>query len=438
MTSYRFLVTAIDAAGHVNTVLRFSEGLKAAGHEVYFAHREKHRHLAVEGGFSFIPFDETLWKVNLDELMLRLFDLSVAKFRKDPVERLLEKYPNEEEADKLLSIYYDVVNQALDKIISDEIVKFDAIIVDFVSPSPPLYKSPIPWFPICSLNPLVLYPSGPPPFSGYSVNSDQSNWDEFRKIHRQAHSNLIETVNKDLDVAGLKQARFNPAKFVDSPQTIGFYHYPAALDYTECEPIEPGWCRIDSLIRQPDDDTDFVIPERLKDKPGKTIYFSLGSLASADLAMLQRFISILAKSPHKFIISKGARGDQLELTDNMWGENFVDQLKVMQVVDLVITHGGNNTFMETLYYGKPMIVFPYFNDQFDNAQRVVDKKIGFRVNPYDFNEYYFLDCIEKIFADEQIKNRVEAISQSMRNSNSLSEAVKMIEKQIGLKKASVH
>ncbi|NP_001310080.1 uncharacterized UDP-glucosyltransferase YdhE-like [Tetranychus urticae] len=437
MPSYRFLVTAIDAAGHINSILGFSEGLKAAGHEVCFVHREKYRHMAVKRGFSFIPFDESIWKVKLEEITLTWLDVLADKFRKDPVKRFLTKSPNEDEGFKNLSVYYDVINQALDRIISDESVKFDAMIIDFVSPSPPLYNNPILWFPLCSLNPLVLYPLGPPPFSGYSVNSDKSNWDEFRKIYRQGHATLIENVNKDLDAAGLKEARFNPAKYVDNPQTIGFYHYPAALDYTECGPIEPNWHRVESFIRQPDSDTDFVVPENLRDKPGKLIYFSLGSLGSADTVMMQKFINILAKSPHKFIISKGARGDQLKLADNMWGENFVNQLKVIQSVDLVITHGGNNTFMETLYYGKPMIVFPYFYDQFDNAQRVVDKKIGFRVNPYDLDEDYFLDCIEKVFADKEIKNRVEAISQSMRNSNSLAEAIKMIEKQIELKKASV-
>ncbi|XP_053213424.1 NDP-glycosyltransferase YjiC-like [Panonychus citri] len=428
MPSYRIMISAIDAFGHINALLGFSEGLKAAGHEIFFAHRNKHKHLADKRGFEFIPLDESLPGINMDEAIFQWIDMNGDKFRQPPLERYQGMDFESQEAVSAQAEFFFILDKALDKVVTEN--SFDLIVVDIPGPMPFLYKHSIPWIPLASLNPLILYPKGPPPFSGYSVNSDPSNWSEFKEVYQSAHQILTETHNKHLEKVGLGHIKFDPSIFVDNPAHFGFYHYPGELDYDECPPRRDNWIRVDAWIRQADFDDDFQLPEQLKEKPGKLVYFSLGSLGSADLVIMKKLIAILAKSPNKFIVSKGPRGDQLELADNMWGQNYVNQIKVVQSVDLVITHGGNNTFLETLYYGKPMIVIPYFYDQLDNAQRVVDKNIGFRVNTYDLDEDYFLDCIEKALTDQTINQKVKSISQNMRQSTSLSEAVKKIEKLI--------
>jgi UDP:flavonoid glycosyltransferase YjiC (YdhE family) len=50
--------------------------------------------------------------------------------------------------------------------------------------------------------------------------------------------------------------------------------------------------------------------------------------------------------------------DTYELPTNMWGAQQVPQTTVLPHVDLVITHGGNNTTTESFHFGKPMVLLP--------------------------------------------------------------------------------
>ena len=66
----------------------------------------------------------------------------------------------------------------------------------------------------------------------------------------------------------------------------------------------------------------------------------------------------------------GPQHAELDLPTTMSGAEFLPQTTVIPQVDLVITHGGNNTTTEALHFGKPMMLLPLFWDQYDNAQRV--------------------------------------------------------------------
>ena len=175
---------------------------------------------------------------------------------------------------------------------------------------------------------------------------------------------------------------------------------------------------------------EFALPDALKERDPryqKLIYLSLGSMGSIDVRLMKRLVNILSKSCHRFIVSKGLMADKYELAENMWGEISVPQTRVLPLVDLVITHGGNNTVTETFSFGKPMIVMPLFADQFDNAQRLQEKNFGIRLDPYETSEEELLNAIETLLNDQQIAERLSAASHRIANSDGMTAASNLIE-----------
>src|SRR5207247_8305093 len=136
---------------------------------------------------------------------------------------------------------------------------------------------------------------------------------------------------------------------------------------------------------------------------------SLGSLGSADVSLMRRLVAILADTPHRFIVSKGPQHAEYELAANMWGAEFLPQIKIVPLVDLVITHGGNNTTTEAFHFGKPMIVLPLFWDQYDNAQRVDETGLGRRLAPYAFADDELRRAMGQLPARVDIRTRLAGV-----------------------------
>jgi len=305
-------------------------------------------------------------------------------------------------------------------------VKPDVIIVDTMMHSPALLDSGIPWVLSHSMTPAAISKENvPPAFSGYPVDGDRSLWQKFEKKREAIFKETLEDFKTWVIENGGPELEYNyPLQLKDSPYA-NIYMYPMELDYTGFRPNPPNWYGFDAFVRSTNDK--FEIPEKLNKLPGKLIYFSMGTIGSSDVKLMKRLVGILAKSPNRFIVSKGPLADKFDLTDNMWGAAKVPQTKVIPFVDLVITHGGNNTVTESFYFGKRVLVLPLFGDQWDNGQRIYETGHGLQFRPYQVTENELLAAIESTLKDELLERRMISISKRIQSSNSQSRAADVIE-----------
>jgi MGT family glycosyltransferase len=291
--------------------------------------------------------------------------------------------------DRLREIFDEVCP---DVIVEDNVVGFSAVVT-----------ADCPWVRIVSCNPLELPdPELPPVFSGYPTD-DGSGWEEFRAEYRRTHGDLHAGFDEFMRERGCPP--LPELEFIHRSPHLNLFLYPEEADYERSRPLGPMWERLGSCVRK-EGSGDFHAPGG----DGKLVYLSLGSLGSADVELMQRLVDLLAAGGYRAIVSKGPQHDQIELRDGQEGAELVPQPAVLPMVDVVITHGGNNTVTECLHFGKPMVALPLFWDQHDNAQRVDELGLGVRLPTFEFEDAELGGAIEKLVADEALADRLKALS----------------------------
>ncbi|HEX2707398.1 MAG TPA: nucleotide disphospho-sugar-binding domain-containing protein [Solirubrobacterales bacterium] len=299
----------------------------------------------------------------------------------------------------------------------------DAIVEDNVVSFPALFASGRPWVRIASCNPAEIKdPDVPPVFSGLPLG-DRGGWDQYWAAYREAHSVL----HADFDC--FCQEHGAPPlprdDFIHESPWLNLYLYPQEIDYPRARPVGPHWHNLQASVRATD--AAWELPELLAGGEGPLLYLSLGSLGSADVELMRSLIASLSGERYRVIVSKGPQADELDLAPNMVGAEFLPQTSILPQVDLVITHGGNNTVTESLYFGKPMVVLPLFWDQYDNAQRLQETGLGTRLDTYGHSPEELTGAIDRLLGGRELAQRLAAMSQTLQAARGTERAADLIE-----------
>ncbi|WP_433528945.1 glycosyltransferase [Micromonospora sp. CA-263727] len=411
-----------SAYGPTNNCIGIGDVLRRRGHRVVFAAEASWR-----GKLTALGFEEDL--VDLAPPPENAEEQDAGQFWKDFIRDTAPEFrkPTIEQIETWVKpVWVELINGAkycqprLLEIIDR--VRPDIIVEDNVVAFPALNTAGVPFVRIVSCNPLEIRGDEiAPVFSGYPA-ADRSGWAAFRAEYDRVHRPVWEEFDawvREQGAPGLPDL-----DFIHSGD-LNLYVYPGIGDYTDARPLGPSWQRLESSVRETDEA--FTLPEQLAGRDGALIYFSLGSLGSADVELMRRVIDALGRTPHRYIVSKGPLHAEIELAENMWGAEFLPQTTIIPLVDLVITHGGNNTTTEALHFGKPMIVLPLFWDQYDNAQRVDELGFGVRLDPYRFSDEQLHGAIDRLLGDAELRGRLGAHGAAIRAADGLRQAADAIE-----------
>ncbi|KPK28485.1 MAG: hypothetical protein AMJ61_02215 [Desulfobacterales bacterium SG8_35_2] len=141
--------------------------------------------------------------------------------------------------------------------------------------------------------------------------------------------------------------------------------------------------------------------DKLRDK--RVIYISLGTLHSKNPGFYKICLRAFSNTKYYVVISMGFDTNLNEfnhIPDNFLIRQTVPQQKLLEHVDLFITHAGMNSVNEAICRGVPMLLLPHHFEQEMIARRVKEMGIGKKMN------------IKNITPDKLFKNANQLISNS--------------------------
>ncbi|MBC8587567.1 macrolide family glycosyltransferase [Paratissierella segnis] len=167
------------------------------------------------------------------------------------------------------------------------------------------------------------------------------------------------------------------------------------------------------------------IENSMKKTSKKTIYISMGTV-NKNKEFYLNCIDALKTTDYQVIISMGDNSDYFnDLPDNIQVYKSVDQMAVLSISDVFITHCGMNSTSEGLYFEVPLILFPQTPEQGAVAARVTELGAGLKLKSISKEEV--LIAINEVLNNSIYKENAVNISKSFKLCGGAKEARSFLE-----------
>ncbi len=303
-------------------------------------------------------------------------------------------------------------------------VKPDVIAVDNVILFPAIKQYGVPWVRVISCSENEIEDEGIPPHLSGCGEKDFACHKAYRDRFNEVIKPIHDDFNAFLETCG--EEAYPIGQFFEASPYLNLLLYPEPAKFERKEPLDPSRFQyLEGCVRK---EEAYQVPTFAKNNDGPLVYVSFGSLGAGDTELLKRIIAALAKSRFRALVNVGDyEGEYSDLPGNVHIAGWYPQPSVIPQVDAVIHHGGNNSFTECLYFGKPAIIMPYVWDGHDNATRVQETGHGFKMPRYDWTDEELIAKLETCLSDPAMKAKLAATSAHMQAQSGPAKAAKLLD-----------
>jgi len=303
-------------------------------------------------------------------------------------------------------------------------IKPDLICIDNVVLFPATKQYGVPWVRIisCSEN-EIPDPDIPPHLSGCG-EADKACFERFTARFNEVIKPIHDKFNEFIVSRG--EEPYPLGEFFEASPHLNLLLYPEPVAFKRRTPLDPKRFQyLEGCVRK---EAPYEVPAFAANGDKPLIYVSFGSLGAGDTDLIKRMIATLGTLPYRALVNVGDYKDAYDAPPpNVQIDSWFPQPSVIPQTDAVIHHGGNNSFTECLYFGKPALIMPYVWDGHDNATRVQETGHGLKMHRADWSDAQLAAALETLVTDKAMHAKLQATSKHMQSQDGRKKAAGLLD-----------
>jgi UDP:flavonoid glycosyltransferase YjiC (YdhE family) len=172
--------------------------------------------------------------------------------------------------------------------------------------------------------------------------------------------------------------------------------------------------------------------ERLDGRP--MVYASLGTVRTDNQGVFRMLAEACFGLDVQLVITLGGKGDLAGYNDLPGSPivvNYVPQLALLERAALTVCHSGNNTVLESLACGVPVVAVPLNGDQYGVAARLKHSGAGERIELNRLSAQSLGEVVGRILSSPSYAERARTVRTSLEQAGGERRAADLIEQKLG-------